>query len=74
MIIINVCKPLGVFNGKLGTFRGFVYTDGQIPPELPQAAIIELDSMEGIPIEFHYNNMKNHVLIKPESRQADSNS
>ena len=74
MVIINVCKPLGIFNGKLGTFRGFVYAEGKYPPELPEAVIIEFDSLTLIPPEFSYNNIPNYVLIKPEVRNAESNS
>ena len=63
MIIINQSKPLGVFNGRLGTLRGFIYSEGQLPPELPEAAIVELDSLDDVPIKYHFNGLKNHVLI-----------
>ena len=39
----NVNIELGMFNGKQGTIRCLIYAEGVLPPELPLAAIVELD-------------------------------
>ena len=41
MINMNVNNELGIFNSKLGTFKGLVYNDEPDMDSMPAGAIIE---------------------------------
>ena len=77
-MISNISKKLNIYNGKLGTLRGFVYAKDVYPPLLPEGkgslegAIIEFDELNEIPSELHFNGMKNHALITVETKHAES--
>ena len=66
----NVNIELGMFNGKQGTLRCLIYAEGVYPPQLPLAAIVELDDCV-VPKALCFNKWRNCVVIEPMTVPAN---
>jgi ATP-dependent DNA helicase PIF1 len=68
MLVKNIWQKKGLYNGTLGTVRGFVFREGVKPPSLPICVLVEFDEYCGPSITPHFEKV---VPIVTEVVQFD---